>query len=94
MCVIHYTHENMSTRLAIRFAGYLTKGDVRRLFYDLLVKKYGSIKKASKEAGIERKTIYNLDKVKEISFETKAKVLDAAYRACLLYTSPSPRDRG
>lgn len=87
MCVIYYTHEkDMFSRLTLRFAGYLTKGDVRKLFYNLLVKKYGSIKKASEETGIERKTVYNLDEVKEVSFETKAKVLDAAYRADPLYT--------
>mgnify|MGYP000565989738 CR=1 FL=1 len=76
----------MTTRFARRFAGYLTKGDVRRLFYDVLVSKYGSVKRASEEAGIERKTIYNLKEVKDVSFNTKAKVLDAAYVADPLYT--------
>ncbi len=71
----------MTSRFAQRFAGYLTKGDVRRLFFEVLVEKYGSIEEASRRAGIARKTIYNLGRVRDVSLRTKMKVLDAAYEA-------------
>lgn len=76
----------MSLRLAYKFANYLSKGDVRRLFYDVLVKKYKSIKKASEVAGIERKTVYNWKTVKDVNIKTKIKVLKAAYEENPLYT--------
>jgi len=72
----------MSSRFARRFAPYLSKGDVVRLFKDVLVGKYGSILRASEAAGIERRTYYNwIKEPRAISPETKAKVLRAAYEA-------------
>ncbi len=76
----------MNMRFSNRFAGYLTKGEIRKLFFDVLEKKYGSVRKASEVAGIERKTIYNLDMVKDVSFDTKVKILKAAYEADPLFT--------
>jgi len=76
----------MSLRLACKFANYLSKGDVRRLFFDVLVKKYKSIKKASEAAGIERKTVYNWKTVKDVNVKTKIKVLKAAYEENPLFT--------
>ena len=76
----------MNKRFPRRFASYLSKGDVRRLFYDVLVKKYGSIEAASRAAGISRKTPYNLDAVRDVRHSTKVKVLQAAYEADPLST--------
>lgn len=76
----------MNRRFSRRFASYLSKGDVRRLFYDVLVKKYGSVDAASRAAGISRKTPYNLNTVRDVRHSTKVKVLQAAYEADPLST--------
>lgn len=71
----------MSLRFAERFADYLTKGEVYRLFIEVLVREYGSIAKASDAAGIERKTFYNWERAREVTRPTKVKVLRAAFEA-------------
>ncbi len=77
----------MSSRFARRFAPYLSKGDVIRLFEDVLVRRYGSILRASEAAGIERRTYYNwVERVRAISPKTKVKVVEAAYEASPLET--------
>jgi len=73
----------MSVTFANKFARYLTKADVERLFNDILIKKYGNKLKACEAVGIERKTIYNWERVRDISLETKFKVLKTAFESDL-----------
>ena len=62
--------------LAEHYADLLTKGDVMQLFR--VLERTGSISEACRLAGIDRKTVYNWEKVREIRRETKVKVLAAA----------------
>lgn len=62
--------------LAEHYADLLTKGDVMQLFR--VLERTGSISEACRLAGIDRKTVYNWEKVKEVRRETKVKVLAAA----------------
>lgn len=66
-----------------RFAGLLTKGDVMELF-KLLERRYATIARVCERVGIERKTFYNWRTVREISPETKAKILRAALEEYML----------
>ena len=63
--------------LARRFAEMLTKGDVMELFR-MLEERHGTISKACERIGIERRTFYHWRDAKQISSETKAKVLKVA----------------
>jgi len=63
--------------LARRFAEVLTKGDVMDLFRKL-EQHYGTISKVCERIGIERKTFYHWRYAKQITSETKAKVLRVA----------------
>jgi len=71
----------MSERLAEKFVDFISRKDTMTLFRDVLVEKYGSIARACEEVGIERKTFYNWEKAREISRDTRARVLAAALRA-------------
>ena len=71
----------MSAAFAERFARYLAKEDVRRLFAEVLVRSRGSIVKACEAAGVERRTFYNWRRARDVSLGTKVKVLRAAYEA-------------
>ncbi len=63
--------------LARRFAEMLTKGDVLELFR-MLEQRHGTISSVCERVGIERKTFYNWKYAKQISTETKFKVLKVA----------------
>ncbi len=75
--VLHTVVEVMVEYIAERYSEFLTKGDVVEL-YKRLEDVYGTVKDVCKVIGIERKTVYNWKKVKEIRHETKVKVLGAA----------------
>jgi len=62
---------------ARRFAEVLTKGDVVELFR-MLEQRYGSVSRVCERVGIERRTFYNWRVAKQVSGETKAKILRAA----------------
>ena len=62
--------------LAKKYSEILTKGEVMELFK--LLEEVGSLSEACRRAGIDRKTVYNWEKVKEIRKNTKEKVLEAA----------------
>jgi len=63
--------------LAKRFAEVLTKGDVMDLFRKL-EQHYGTISKVCERIGIERKTFYHWRYARQVTNETKAKVLRVA----------------
>jgi len=63
--------------LARRFAEVLTKGDVMDLFRKL-EQHYGTISKVCERIGIERKTFYHWRYARQVTNETKAKVLRVA----------------
>lgn len=62
--------------LARRHADMLTKGEVVQLFRMLEEKR--SLSEVCRIVGIDRKTVYNWEKVREIKRETKKKILEAA----------------
>jgi len=63
--------------VAERFAEVLTKGDVMELFR-MLEQRYGTVSGVCERVGIERRTFYNWRSARQITRETKAKVLRAA----------------
>lgn len=66
----------MSSYIIKRYAPLLTKYDVQTLF-NWLIDAYGSVAKAAEITGIQRKTVYDWDKVTdEVKLETKLKILE------------------
>ncbi len=63
-----------------RYAEPLSKGGVIKIFNEVLVGELGSIAKACREAGIERKTIYNWRHATYLKRATKLKVVQAAFK--------------
>ena len=62
--------------LARRYAEMLTKGEVIQLFG--MLEERRSLSEVCRIVGIDRKTVYNWEKVREIKRETKKKILEAA----------------
>ena len=67
---------DLSSYVAEKYSGILCVDNILELFR-MLSKKYGSIAKAAKECGLERKTIYLWDDAGYIKPITKKKVVDA-----------------
>jgi len=79
--------------VAERYSEFLTKGDVVEL-YKKLEEVYGTVKDVCKVIGIERKTVYNWKRVKEIRHETKVKILSAALERFAKETLEFLADKG
>ena len=62
--------------LARKYSEILTKGEIMELFK--LLEEKGSLSEACRMAGIDRKTVYNWEKVMEMRKSTKEKVLRTA----------------
>lgn len=70
----------MASYITKRYAPLLTKYDVRKLF-NWLRDAYGSIAKAARVTGVQRKTAYDWDTLKEeVRLETKLKVLEQSMK--------------
>lgn len=67
----------MVNYLAEKYAHILTKDDILQLF-KTLEKAYGSISKATKEIGIQRKTTYDWSETGDVKLKTKIKILESS----------------
>lgn len=70
----------MASYITKRYAPLLTKYDVQMLF-GWLKDAYGNIAKAARATGVQRKTVYDWDALKEeVRLETKLKVLEQSVK--------------
>ena len=75
----------MVNYLAEKYAPILTKEDVLQLF-KTLEKAYGSVSRAAREIGIQRKTIYDWPETGDVKIKTKIKILESSIKTRPDYT--------
>lgn len=75
----------MASYLAEKYAYLLTKEDTQWLFRDLH-RIYGSLSKAARKANVQRKTIYDWSRTRDVKISTKVKILEALMKAKPDYT--------
>lgn len=71
--------------LAEKYAHILTKEDVLQLFKNL-EKTLGSVSKATREVGIQRKTVYDWSETGDVKLKTKLKILETLIKTKPDYT--------
>ena len=77
--------ETVASYLAEKYAHILTKEDVLQLF-KTLEKAYGSVSKATREIGIQRKTAYDWSETGDVKLKTKIKILENSIKTKPDYT--------